>query len=198
VFPRETTLRAAACLAVVLIGSGGAFAHKIKVFATAVGGRIEGTVYFPGGGRAANLRVAVQTPDGRKLGEAVTDANGEFTFAVKEPCDHQLVVETADGHRATCLVEGKEFAPGAAAAPGAEPPRSPPTGSVAAAPPEAPAAPDLEQRIAEAVAKQVRPLQEHLVRSEERRRLLDILGGIGIILGLTGVSFYFLGRRKRG
>jgi nickel transport protein len=199
VFLRDARLKVAtvAWLAVLLFGSGAAFAHKIKVFASVEGGRIQGYVYFPGGSRAANLTVVALNPNGQRLAEAVTDANGDFSFEVRERCDHQLVVETADGHRATFLVEAKDLAPGQAEIPAAE---APPGPSVAppAAGAEMPKAADLEQRIAEAVARQVRPLQEQIERSEERRRLQDILGGIGYILGLTGISFYFLAAKRRG
>ena len=39
-------------------------------------------------------------------------------------------------------------------------------------------------------------LAEQLDRLEDTIRLRDVFGGIGYILGITGIMFYFLGRRK--
>jgi nickel transport protein len=49
----------------------------------------------------------------------------------------------------------------------------------------------------EGIEKQVVKLREELVRYEDRVRLHDVLGGIGCILGLMGLTFYFLGVRRR-
>ena len=49
----------------------------------------------------------------------------------------------------------------------------------------------------EGVEKQVVKLREDLVRYEDRVRLHDVLGGIGCILGLMGLTFYFLGVRRK-
>ena len=45
---------------------------------------------------------------------------------------------------------------------------------------------------------QVRPLQEQIQHYENKIRLHDVVGGIGFIVGLAGVSFYFAGKRKNG
>jgi len=49
----------------------------------------------------------------------------------------------------------------------------------------------------EGIEKQVVKLREDLVRYEDRVRLHDVLGGIGCILGFMGLTFYFLGVRRR-
>jgi nickel transport protein len=48
-----------------------------------------------------------------------------------------------------------------------------------------------------AVAQKLRPLQREIVELREEIRLHDILGGIGYIIGIAGISFYFLGVRRR-
>jgi len=49
----------------------------------------------------------------------------------------------------------------------------------------------------EGLQTQVVKLREDLVRYEDRVRLHDVLGGIGCILGFMGLTFYFLGVRRR-
>jgi nickel transport protein len=166
-------------------------AHRIKVFATAEGRTISGRVYFPGGGRAKGVTVAFLAPDGTRLGEAVTDEQGNFTFQTSARCDHDVVVETADGHRDSTTVTADELDPTLPARAGAETAAPAEDG-----PPPAQAPPsDLEALVDRAVARHVRPLREQLDSYEERRRLHDILGGIGIIFGICGIAFYFLAKR---
>ena len=56
---------------------------------------------------------------------------------------------------------------------------------------------ELETLIEAAVAKRIRPLQRELAQMRESIRLHDILGGIGYIIGIAGVTFYFLGVRRK-
>ncbi len=192
-------------LALLVLCGGTAWAHKVKVFATVEGRTIRGYVYFPGGGRARGVKVEVFGPADQKLGETLTNENGEFTLGVKVRCDHRLVVDTPGGHRATYRVGAAELpddlpplegGEASRAAPPTELPRTsgtqPPTSRAAAI-----QSADVKETIREAVQKAVRPLREQLERLEEKRRLQDILGGIGYILGLAGISFYFLGLRRR-
>jgi nickel transport protein len=60
------------------------------------------------------------------------------------------------------------------------------------------AAATLDSRGLEAVHAQLVELRKQLNQHEQSLRLRDILGGIGYIVGIAGVAFYFLGiRRKR-
>jgi len=186
-------------LLVLLAVATPARAHKLKVFAMGEGKAIAGYVYFPGGGRARGLTVRALASDGSKAGEATTNAEGEFTIPVAFRCDYELVAETADGHKATFTVKAADLAEELPALGAAEPkpttragaaPKAP---STSVTPPDA----DLRARVAQAVRDEVRPLREQIERYEERRRLHDILGGIGYIMGLGGLAFYFLGRRRR-
>ena len=42
-----------------------------------------------------------------------------------------------------------------------------------------------------------RPLRRELQEWRNQERLRDILGGIGYLLGMCGIAFYFLGTRRR-
>ncbi|NQU75435.1 MAG: hypothetical protein HQ546_03845 [Planctomycetes bacterium] len=114
-------------------------------------------------------------------------------------CDHLLRIDTGDGHAASFVVKGHEL-------PDDLPALSDTATKITSEAPtqlvstetvgqhELPA--KLEDVISKAVSKQIRPLREQIDRLEERIRLRDVLGGIGYILGITGIAFYFLGRRK--
>jgi nickel transport protein len=57
---------------------------------------------------------------------------------------------------------------------------------------------ELERVVDAVVTRRIRPLGEKLEAYEGRRRLADVLGGIGYILGLAGLVFYFkASARKR-
>jgi nickel transport protein len=57
-------------------------------------------------------------------------------------------------------------------------------------------APDVQQKL-DAIHSQVLQLRKQLDAYEQSVRLHDILGGVGVILGWMGLSFYFLGVRRR-
>ena len=60
----------------VLLAGTPVLAHKLKVFATAEGTRIQGSAYFAGGGGAAGARVEVRDAQGAVLATLPLDAQG--------------------------------------------------------------------------------------------------------------------------
>jgi len=209
---------AAICAAVVtwailMACSPAAEAHQLYVFAYAQGNTIHGEAYFRGRIPAKGLPVEVVGPNGEELGRTQTDQQGKFVFEAQRQCDHRLVVKTADGHQAEFVVAAAELA-GAGVredssenepAPGAAPPQSRPSESsrpvADSAPSSRPAEPSpglgvLSARI-EALQSQVGALRQQLDDHEKAVRLRDLVGGIGYILGLAGVAFYFLGARRK-
>ena len=193
-------MRPGLAVVLALMLCGAAHAHKLKVYAMGEGKTISGYAYFPGGGRAKGVEVQLQDAVGKTLATTTTDEGGDFAFQAPFKCDCQVVVDSGDGHRGTWSIGADELSddlPRPEGAP-AEPPPAPGEPS-----PDAPtqgppaAAADLEAMVERAVSKQVRPLRAQLEAYEEKRRLHDILGGIGYIAGVAGVAFYFLGVRRR-
>jgi len=196
--------RSFVALALIVALAAPAAAHKLIVFASAEGATIHGKAYFLGGAPAQGLAVTAFDPQGAELARTTTDDQGEFTLTANFRCDYRLVVETLDGH-------GAEFPLQAEQLPADLPPRG-----EAAGPPHPQAEPSqhvppvasLEsnssqhaaaERSAElrALRADVAALQEQLTQYENRTRLRDVLGGIGYILGLAGIAFYFLGVRRK-
>jgi nickel transport protein len=187
-------------------------AHSIKVFAMVEGDVISGYAYSRGGDRIRNQPIVIQDADGVVFGETTTDDNGEFTFPATQRIDHVIILETADGHRASFSVSADEFpetlAPSGtpseevAAEPTVENPQSKP--SVTAETPKQESEPggqsiagdEIGQIVETAVNRQIRPLREQLEAYESKTRLHDTLGGIGYIIGIAGIAFYFMGKQR--
>jgi len=197
-----TVLTAAVAVLAWLACGSDAFGHMLYVFAQVEGKTIRGEVYFRGRVPARGAKVEVLDPQGGKLGQATTDEKGAFTYTVRFRCDHRLVADTGGGHAAAYLVEAAEL-------PDDLPPRPGGPGAAAshqhrAAAPDSPRAspntPDdarLKEIIEAAVGRQIAPLRRELQRREDRLRITDLLGGIGYIVGITGLLFYFMAVRRQ-
>ena len=171
-------------LGLALVMSCTAQAHLLKVFAYGEGGRVHGSVYFAGGGPATGASVQVLALDGSVLATLTPDEKGEFVYQPQAPRDLELLVDTGDGHQVRWPVSATELQ-------GALP--TPKPGQTAA--PEAVDQQQLLSMIEQAVARQVGPLRQELQQAEDRARLSDILGGLGMIFGIAGLAMWWRGRR---
>lgn len=205
--PFLSTRAARLVVGLLLCGLAGApaVAHNVVAAVYVAGATIEGEVGFSSGDMAAGAKVDVFTVDGEPLGTVVTDADGYFVFEATRRVDHVLRINLGAGHVAELEVAAADLP---ASLPGADGPGGgavastvsssssslSPTARVTATQP--PAA-DLQRIIQEAVAAQVRPLRKQLRDYENKVRLRDVLGGLGYILGLTGLGLYLLARRRR-
>jgi len=157
-----------------------ALAHKIRCFARAEGGRVVGRAYATGGGTIKDRPVEVYGPGGRLLHRTRTDEKGEFAFVPPARVDLRIVVKAGPGHEAEYTVRAVDLPPGPVASPAQE---------------TAPGARDLgaiRALVGQAVDEKIQPLREDL----DRIRLRDVIGGLGYILGLTGIAFYLSARAK--
>lgn len=199
-------------LLILLLFGTPCYAHKVKMFASAENNVITGYVYYTTGGKPKKATVLVEDQRGDRLGEVMTNENGEFTFRAEIRQDHRFILELADGHYATFTLTADELPE---SLPAAETEQvAPPKGRQHAEQegerissinekllPQNNSAlqislEELEKIIDKTVNKQIRPLREQLEKYEEKIRLHDILGGIGYIIGLMGLG-YFLSTRKK-
>lgn len=177
-----------------------ASAHKMFVFATVQGDRIEGEVYYQGGDPAPDAKIVVSGPDGTMLDQAVADQQGRFRLEPRWKLDYRIVADDGFGHRAEYTIPEDELPSGLPAF-GAESSVDTPANESSATPAadsstalhEPPS--DLVSEIA-ALSQQISALRRDLERSQARLRTQDVLGGIGYILGLMGLGSYLL-RNKR-
>ncbi len=183
-----------------------AMGHKLRVFASAEGNQITGSAYFAGGAGASGAQIRVLDEQGQTLAELNQDGNGRFSYKAQAAETLVVVAETGDGHRAEWRIPAAELA-GAfpdqvserteTAAPLRAGAAAQPSPQVAApALTQGPGEIALEAAIERAVARQVRPLREELMAAQDQARLRDMLGGIGYILGITGLALWWRSRRQ--
>lgn len=168
-------------LVAVVLSAAPADAHRLRVFATVEGGVIEGHGFFVGGGRPDGAAVRFVRA-GEVVHATTTDAEGAFAWRPEEPGPITVVVDPGGGHsaRVTLGAERFEAVPARADAPA--------SGSRAASPDALD--PAIEAAIEAAVARQIRPLLEAEAEARSRIRFNDVMGGIGMILGLAGVALW--------
>lgn len=196
-YPAPPVLRM--CLLVfvlaLLVRTGPTLAHGLALFAAADRGGVAGQVSYAGGHPAGGLAVQVFAADGELRALLETDAEGHFVYRPSVAEDLRLVAQSADGHRAESRIDAAELAIAVDAA-------HPEAGSDASGP-AAPCAASAEldastvRAIEQVVARQVQPLRAAIAQSESRVRLQDVLGGIGYILGVTGLWLWWRSRRGR-
>lgn len=185
-------------LLLIAVPASFAFAHRLKAFGFAEGTTIHGSVYFSGNVAAQGVRIQVFAPDGALLAETTSDDDGRFTITAGHRVDHRIVADSGDGHRAEYVVPADELPP---ALPG--PATSVPSGATPADPTASavgsvrPSSAETEEMVERAVARQVGPLREQLDAFADQVRWRDVLGGLGYILGITGIGCWLIARRNR-
>ena len=199
-------LLAAVVLATVCYATP-ASAHKLFVFATVREKVIEGEVYFHGGDPAGNVTVTVVNPDGKTLGQTSADEEGKFTFEPRLRCDHKLVADAGLGHQAEYTVEADELpldlpSDSPSDSPREGEPKSPATSSHHHhhhhdVPTGSHGGDDLSADIG-ALTQQIVALRKDVDQWNARLRVQDIVAGIGYIVGIMGLVYYFLGVRRKG
>ena len=181
-----------------------AWAHKVTVFAWAEGNTIFTESKFSGGKRVTGGIIEVYAPDGRKLIEGKTNANGEYAFKIPQKTDLKIVLKAGMGHRGEWTLrcdeieDSSDFAadtivtgqPADSREKSARMPVqvNPVTGCA-----------DIEARLEKVLDKKLKPLISRLnqiERQEDGPALTDILGGLGYILGLVGIAAYVHSRRR--
>jgi nickel transport protein len=170
-----------------LVQADDVFAHKIKIFAFQDGDEINGTVYFPGGGKAHNVKVLVFDEKDNQLGQVVTDENGKFSYLPKEKGEHVFITETLDGHKATFTVISQGSA-------------QPEDKKIKGAQTEAKIynEPKINPGdIENIVSRQLAPLKRQMEEYEQNVRLRDIIGAIGYIFGIMGLWALFIKQKDK-
>jgi nickel transport protein len=149
-----------------------ALAHQMNIYATVEGKTIRGEVYFRGRVPAQNVTVRATDAAGSDIGQTTTDEQGKFALPAAGRRDHRLVAEGADGHSTEPFtLPAALFVDDAA---------------------------DLaDSRQVEALRAEIDLLREQVIACQQRTRVRDVLGGLGWIVGLTGIAYYYLGVRRK-
>lgn len=184
-------MRLLLALALLLGVAQPALAHRLKVFATVEGGAVSGYAFFVGGGRAKGA-LWVATLGGQVLAEGRTDDAGGFRLMRPAGLDADLTVtvNTEEGHIAKATLTPARLG---AAVPVSQPALQP--AAAAAARQADPPAEALARLVEAAVQRQVQPLQAQIEAMDSRLRLVDVMSGLFLILGLAGAGLWLRGRR---
>ena len=161
-----------------------AAAHRLKLFATLENETISGYAFFVGAGRAQDAEIVIADQSGTEIARIQTDAKGAFAWKSSGVQTYRLTANTGDGHVATSLIDKNRFAP---ASEDEEDETNATRLSVA----------EIERAVDAAVARQLRPLIEAQEKAEARIRFNDVMGGIGMIIGLAGIALWASARRRK-
>lgn len=193
-------------------------AHKVNVFAYVEGDRVVVEGYFSGNVKAQDCPVEVFDETGKKIHEGKTDKKGVYSFKLANlPAftgGLRFVLEGGMGHKAEYALSAAEIpgstkkgVPAKEQPPKNEPPKNqslngttpPATGSTQVVDQAA-----LTAALDAVLDKKLEPIvrmlgkQEKLLLEEKYGgpRMSDIIGGIGWIMGLVGLTAFFWGRNR--
>lgn len=187
------------------VWSAPAFGHKVNLFAYVEQGQVKVEGYFSRGAKAEGADVLVYDGAGKLLLKLKTDERGECAFTPPAAVDLKLVIATGEGHRGEFLLPAREL--GAVVKPsGGQKPLAAHDApdAVAGAPVVGGTSAEAEfeeiRRSLDEVRKSLADIQRQVAqqrRPESGPRARDVLGGLGLILGITGVAAWVLSRRPR-
>ncbi|MGD9536643.1 MAG: cobalamin biosynthesis protein CbiM [Alphaproteobacteria bacterium] len=190
----------AVALVAFLVAVQPAHAHRLKVFATVEDGVVTGYAFFVGGGRPKGATLIIRNAAGTELYRGATDDEGGFAWRPPQPLDLAVVVDARDGHVAEARLAATRFA-GTGGALAAEPAEAAthdasPAARDAAGIDQAALVEMIDRSVDRAVSRQMRPLLEAYEEADGKIRFNDVIGGIGMIVGLIGVALWATTRRR--
>jgi len=159
--------------------------------AWAEGDEIEGEIGFSNGDMApSGTPVEVFGPDNEKLGETSTDEEGLFRFTPQQSIKHIFRANLGAGHVALITIDVDELPVKLAQAITTAQTQETANNTAVTVPT------DLENIIAAAVRREMKPLRREIARYKEQNDLQKILGGLGYICGIFGLLFFIYARRN--
>lgn len=198
----------------LVVSAGSASAHKAVIFAWVEGDTVFTQSKFSGSRKAQNSTVVVYDRQGNQLLEGKTDRNGEFSFKIPQKTELKVALKASMGHAAEWIISVEEIVSGSA------PDETSVNVSQQATNVDAEKIPEdasgfrfenretlpatvtfdqqaLQQMIDKSLDKKLAPITKMLAKSMDREPgIVEILGGVGYILGLVGIALYVANRRR--
>ena len=170
------------------------FAHKVNIFAYVEGDTVYTESYFPDGKKVDGGKVEVYDSQGNKLLEGETDKDGQFNFKLPKKDDLKIVLIATMGHRASYTLSKDEL-PDIAMMPGLKK-----SGFEEESKVKGSTQVDLDQVkevIDSCLDEKLKPVMRELVKMQQKKiSFAEVIGGIGYIFGITGIIFYFVGKKR--
>ena len=199
---------AAGILLLLVFFAGNAHAHRVIIFAWIDGQTVHTVSKFPGGKKVAGSPVIVYDKSGDRLLAGKTDDKGSFSFEIPKNSALDIVLEAGAGHQAEWHLTGQEIS----AALGKEVDSSPSTATKAVQQKAGRPANDQSGQSPQAKGVNAAAIQSIVEKTLDRKMapmmqilvdmhdpgpsITEIMGGIGYIIGLFGIVFYFAARKK--
>lgn len=187
-------------LAGFAFGANTANAHKVIASVFPSGASVEGEIGFSNGDMAADTLVEVFDPQGNKIDEIKTDADGFFVYTPTGKVDLVFRADLGAGHVAEAsfdVAELTEAPPDAEQGSNVPVPAAGGVSTKAADNAGRAITHEQEELIASIVRDELRPLRREITAYKEKNDLQSILGGIGYIFGFFGIAYYIAARRMR-
>lgn len=150
-------------------------AHRINIFAYVEDDTVYTESYFSDGKKVKNGLIEVYDSQGNRLLKGRTDREGQFNFKLPKKDDLKITITTDMGHKNFYLLS-KEELPARLNRKEAE---------------------ELKDLIEACLDEKLRPIIRELKRMQDKTSFMDLISGVGYILGITGIVFYFLAKKYR-
>lgn len=204
-------LTLALCLCLVLC-TDSAQAHRVNLFCSVKQKQVLCEASFADGSPVSGAAIVVQNKESQKeLLSTETNKKGQASFALTEKilqsrADLEVILQASMGHQDSWTVPAKEYAqleqPGQnlnstlenrqeSQEPSSRADSQPSQGESSR---DWPSQEQLRRIVSQEVSQELQPLLQEL-RARNKPSLRDILAGLGYILGLAGIAFYFKGRK---
>lgn len=210
-------------LAVLAMMAQPAFAHRMNISAWLENDSIIVEANLGPNDPAKNAQVLVFDKDTQKeLAQGKTDAAGRYVFAVPEIVREghgiEIAVNAGQGHRGTWSMDASELYAAASLTAGFDQarieearaakaendhvhvevvPSQPRTLQTPAGPTGQPAGDDLKKIIHDALEVQLAPIRQQIAAQKGGGiTLVEIIGGLGWIMGIVGTALFFMSRRR--
>lgn len=184
---------------IIVIASGDSLAHRLNVFAWVEGGQVVARCNFGSKRPAVNAEVKAYTGGGNDLlAQGQTNELGEFAFPLPANIAEGIKIEASagQGHKGEWILDAPKPSPAAtveseaSAPPLTRTPRSNPTSS--------PAASITREELESILSRSLAPLHREIAELRQGKPgAAEIVGGVGWLIGLAGICFYFMARTKK-
>jgi hypothetical protein len=161
------------------------FSHKVLTMVYTTGMTVEGQIAFSDGSFAPKDTLVKVFDNNQQVEEVSVDQYGGFIYQAPKPSNYRFHVDVGSGHIANMMVKPEDFS-SYLANEGMDNTDRDLVESTASY---------SKATLEGVVAKQIRPLREEIFALKEKRYWMDILGGIGFILGLFGVAAWVQSRK---
>ncbi|MCX7916647.1 MAG: hypothetical protein N2589_00750 [bacterium] len=170
------------------------YTHKINVFTYQEGNKIFVEGYFPDGKPVKNSKIEIYNEKEERILEGKTDESGIFSFNIPESEKIKIILTSDEGHRTETFMELKKE-------------KKLKSERVEEKLDKFKEIKEKEEKIEidkeeikriveDTIEKKINDFIREYKKEREKEKVQDIIGGIGYIIGILGIYFYFLGKKN--